>query len=191
MHPEPAVPTGKLTTPGALGQAPEGEASKAHSSVRVCVSPVSPSGGYRLVGAVNGVQTSLLLDTGTAVTLLRDDIWVRVTTKTPQELKPWSALQLVSADGSPLTIHGSARVKLELEGEEFMVNTMVVSPLTSEAILGLDFLQEQQALIDLASKRLSLRSKGCIIPLTDPGSGPRGEDSRSAALQCDGSGRST
>ena len=59
-------------------------------------------------------------------------------------------------------------VKLELEGEEFTVDTVVVSPLTSEAILGLDFLQEQQALIDLASKRLSLRSKGCIIPLTDP-----------------------
>ena len=91
-----------------------------------------------------------------------------VTAKTPQELRPWSALQLVSADGSPLTIHGSARVMLELEGEEFTVDTVVVSPLTSEAILGLDFLQEQQALIDLASKRLSLRSKRCVIPLTDP-----------------------
>ena len=59
-----APQTGKLETPGAQGRAPEGEPSKAHSpNVCVCVSPVAPKGGYRLLGAVNDVQLSLLLDT--------------------------------------------------------------------------------------------------------------------------------
>ena len=56
---------------------------------------------------------------------------------------------MVSAGGTPLTIHGSASIELELEGEPFSTDVVVVSPLTSEAILGLNFLQEQQATIDL------------------------------------------
>ena len=45
---------------------------------------------------------------------------------------------------------------------------MVVSPLTSEAILGLDFFPEQQATIDLAAKRLCLRGGGKDIRLREP-----------------------
>ena len=94
------------------------------------------------MGAVNDVQLSLLLATGAAVTLLREDTWARIAAKKPQELKPWSTLKLVSTGGTPLTIHGSARVELELE-EKFTTEIVVVSPLTTEAILGLDFLQAQ------------------------------------------------
>ena len=166
LHPEPPIATGKLLTPGARSQAPEGEPSKAHSCV--CVSPVALTGGYRLLGAVNGVQMSLLLDTGAAVTLLREDTWARVTAESPQELRPWSTLKLVSAGGTPLTIHGSARVELDLEWEKFTTEIVVVSPLTSEAILGLDFLQGQQASIDLATKTLSLKGGGRALPLRDP-----------------------
>ena len=161
LHPKQPIATGKLATPGVQGQSPEGEKNKAHSSnLHVCVSPVTPTGGYCLSGVVNGVETSLLLDTGAAFTLLRDDTCARITAKKPQELRPWSVLKLVSAGGVPLSIHGSAHVELQLEGKKFMTNIVVVSPLTSEAILGLDFLQEQQATIDLAAKRLCLRGGG-------------------------------
>ena len=145
---------------------PEGEPSKAHSCV--CVSPVALTGGYRLLGAVNGVQMSLLLDTGAAVTLLREDTWARITAESPQELRPWSTLKLVSAGGTPLTIHGSARVELDLEGEKFTTEIVVVSPLTSEAILGLDFLQGQQASIDLATKTTQSEGRRARFALERP-----------------------
>ena len=45
---------------------------------------------------------------------------------------------------------------------------VVVSPLTSEAILGIDFLQSQQAVIDLGCGRLSLKESGCEISLDTP-----------------------
>ena len=67
-----------------------------------------------------------------------------------------------------MTVHGSARVELELEGEVFLSDIVVVSSLTTEAILGLDFLKEREASIDLASKRLRLKGKGCDLPLRDP-----------------------
>ena len=42
---------------------------------------------------------------------------------------------------------------------------VVVSPLTSEAILGIDFLPGQQAVIDLGCGRLCPKESGCEIPL--------------------------
>ena len=45
---------------------------------------------------------------------------------------------------------------------------VVVSPLTSEAILGVDFLQDQQAVIDLGRKSLCLKESGCDLLLDGP-----------------------
>ena len=120
------------------------------------------------MGAVNDVQLSLLLDTGAAVTLLREDTWACIATKKPKELKLWSTLKLVSAGGAPLTIHGSARVELELEEEKFATEIVVVSPLTTEAILGLDFLSQHRASIDLVDKKLHLAE--CSLSLREPDS---------------------
>lgn len=106
------------------------------------ISPVTPTGGYRVEGTVNGMPTSFLLDTGPAVTLLRQDTWETITANCPQDLKNWSELRLVSADGSPLTIHGSAQFLVDLGGGNRETEVVVVSPLTTEAIIGLDFLKD-------------------------------------------------
>ena len=134
----------------------------------VCESPFFLTGGYRLWGAINGVRMSWLLDTGAALTLFREDTWARISAESPQELRLWSTPKLVSAGGTPLTTHGSAQVELDQEGEKFTTDVVVVSSLTSEAIPGLYFLQEQQTSIDLAERTLSLKGGGCILPLTDP-----------------------
>ena len=63
-------------------------------------------------------------------------------------------MKLVSAGGAPLTVHGC--VELKLGTERFVTEVVVASPLTSEAILGLDFLVEHQASIDLTTKTLHL-----------------------------------
>ena len=112
---------------------------------------------------VNSVPTQFLLDTGSAVTLLRRDTWARITANCPQELEPHSFLKLVGVDGSPLTIHGRAKVYLQLGGK-IITLSIVVSSLTNEAILGLDFLQDQLALIDLAKNKVHL-SNNIGVPL--------------------------
>ena len=166
LHSEPPITTGKLETPGARGRGPEGEPIKAHTNVYVCVSPTILTGGYRLSGAVNGAQMSLLLDTGAAVTLLQEDTWARAVAKHLQELQPRSTLKLVNVGGTPLTIHGCACVELKLEAaKKFTTEVVVVSPLTSEAILGLDFLKRHRARIDLENKQLHLTD--CTLPLRE------------------------
>ena len=101
------------------------------------------------------------------MTLIHRDTWVQ-TTSHPQELTSWPSLKLVSADGSPLTVHGRARVNLQVEGETMAIDAAIVSPLTTEAILGLDFLREHKALIDIPQKLLYLRDKQCTLPLHEP-----------------------
>ena len=139
------------------------------TEVQQCTIQISPiAGGYRLPGTLSGVEVTLLLDTGAAVTLLRQDVWNRLAGRC-HELKPWSGATLLSAGGTPLTVHGCTSLELKLGDREFMTKFVVVSPLTSEAILGIDFLHTQQAMIDLGQGKLLLQASGCDIPLGNPG----------------------
>ena len=116
-------PSGKLRSLGAKSRACKGSNINSKAcchAVRdkpiVTVSPVAHLHGYRLDGTVNGVSTSFLLDTGSAVTLLQKDTWDWISVTNPQKLSPWSKLQLVGVDGSPLIVHGSTSIDLELQG---------------------------------------------------------------------------
>ena len=87
------------------------------------------------------------MDTGSALTILRRDTWERC--KEPQQqLVPWCQSKLVGAEGSQLRVFGSAVVKLNIEGENLDLSVVVIDPLTSEAILGLDVLT--QCTVDLS-----------------------------------------
>ena len=136
---------------------------------KVVISPVTSTGGYRLEGTVNGAQTSFLVDTGAAVSLLRDDAWARSNAERActESLKPWSNPRLVGVDGSPLPVLGCAQVEIDLAGEKLPMDVVVVSTLTTEAILGLDFLHKYRANIDLGKKKLSLGDQGYILPLVE------------------------
>ena len=83
----------------------------------------------------------------------------------PVVLQPCATLQLLGAGGETLTVHGRAQVSLKLGSNCFLINTVVVSSLTSQAILGLDCLVDQQATISLANRTLQLKEGGCDIPL--------------------------
>ena len=98
--PPTRVPTaGKLEPLGEDSRSCEGQSIKAMEKKSITATEkkitsgiplVTPAGGYRVEGAINGVPTSFLLDTGAAVTLLRRDTWANVTASHPQELKSWS-----------------------------------------------------------------------------------------------------
>ena len=154
-HIEPAGGTaavGKLTSSCVRSQSQGGGQTGAHTHI---VSIIS-TGGFRVEGEVNGVRTSFLLDTGASATLLRQDTWERVNVPpVRKELTPCPEHRLVSVDGSPLQVHGRTTVSLDLAGERFELAVTVVSPLTSEAILGVDFLQPHQATIDLGRRQIS------------------------------------
>ena len=108
---------------------------------------------------MNGHSTSFLVDTGAAVTLMRKDTWDQVNDGLATELEPWSERQLVSVDGTPLQVHGQACVDIVLDGTNYQSGIVVVSPLTTNAILGLDFMRAHEVSIDLGRAEMRIGQK--------------------------------
>ena len=98
------------------------------------------------------------MDTGAAVSLLSRALWERVKPD-GAELQPGISRQLVSVDGTPLQICGSAVVPVQLADRTYDINIVVAEGLTTEAILGLDFLEAHLCILDLGRRTLSF--DGC------------------------------
>lgn len=76
---------------------------------------------------MNGTPTSLLVDTGAAVTLLRKDEWDKISRVPSTELCPWGKRQLFRFDGTQLRVYGSAEVRLTLGDTDFRSDVIMVS----------------------------------------------------------------
>ena len=119
---------------------------------------------------MNGHNTSFLVDTGAAVTLMRKDTWDQVNDGVA-ELEPWKERQLVGVDGTPLQVYGQACVEIVLDGTNYPSAIVVVGPLTTNAILGLDFMRAHKVSIDLGRAEMRIgqkrpgveRSMGCLV----------------------------
>ena len=75
-------------------------------------------------------------------------------------------------EGTPLRVRGVAEVELVLAGEVFHCPVLVASALTSEAILGLDFLEANKCLLGMADRCLTFPERGVSLSLCDPSSDP-------------------
>jgi hypothetical protein len=138
-------------------QLQEGTTKQAQLS-EVNISLVTPTGGYHVEGTINGKETSFLVDTGAAVTLMRKDMWDEINSTEGEDLKPWADRRLVSVDGTPLQVYGCSSVNLTLGGRLCLADVVVVSPLTTTAILGLDFLRKYKVTVDMGSSMFNLGS---------------------------------
>ena len=105
---------------------------------------------YSIKVNVGGVWVSFLVDTGAAVSLIDGKVWNNITQlKDKVTLNPFT-IQLVGVDGVPLQVQGSASVKLFLKGLMMDKNLIVAESLTLEGILGVDFLESNHYILDLA-----------------------------------------
>ena len=154
---------GKLLTLGAKSRAREGE-PKAQQTPTTCILPVTAAASFRAVGFVYGCPVSFLLDTGSAVTLIRKDVWQSLGAR-GAALKPWTGHRLVGVGGEELPVQGCITTTLNLAGKDFSVRVAVVDSLSVEAILGLDFLQENSCTVDIGNKKLYLADQQMAVSL--------------------------
>ena len=74
------------------------------------ISIVNPSSSFSVAATIINVPVTFLLDTGSALTILRKSIWDRC--KQPDDkLEPWNQQSLVGAEGTTLRVYGSTRVQ--------------------------------------------------------------------------------
>ena len=117
---------------------------------------------YSIRLCIKGVWVSFLVDTGAAVSLIDRRIWDNM--NGTMKLNPVN-LHIVGVDGVPLKVQGSTLIRLPLCGLTIDQNFIVADVLTSEGIFGMDFLESNHCILDLAAGKLS--AGGCSISL-DP-----------------------
>lgn len=120
---------------------------------------VNSVSNYSISANVGGVWVSFLVDTGAAVSLIDGNVWDNI--KSLQDtvtLNP-VATRLVGVDGVPLQVRGSAVLDLSLKGLRVEQNLIVADSLTSQGILGMDFLESHHCILDLANGKLSTGGK--------------------------------
>ena len=113
---------------------------------------------YTLTGFVNGVPGNLLVDTGAAATLAKT-VWDKAKVRGARLETPVRT-RLIGVQGIPLQLHGLAQVSIKIGDEMFVTKVIVADSLTTDVILGRDFLREQQCTIEMGGSKDVLHFKG-------------------------------
>ncbi len=104
-------------------------------------------------GLVEDRPTTMLIDSGSAVTILRADVWKAASTKSSNQLDPPGS-PVVVANGEDLSVLGRATVSLQVAGVKVEYPCLVASQLTQECIIGADFLLKNRCIIDLNNRTI-------------------------------------
>ena len=110
-----------------------------------------------LSGMVFDISVSFLVDTGAAVSLLNGRIWDRIK---PNDIKI-EAIQyhnLVGVDGHPIQVRGSVSVPVSIAETKFQQRFIIADGITAEGILGMDFMEDNKCVVNIAEKQISVRS---------------------------------
>ena len=159
---EEAFKSGKLVSLGEDTLPPREAVRSNTCTFNSMISIANPDSSFTATATINNVSVTFLLDTGSALTILNKNVGDKC--KQPGDhLEPWNQQSLVGAEGTTLRVYGTACVQWKVDGIVFSHSVVVVvDPLTTEAILGLDFLIG--CMVDLVSHKL-ITSDGQVIVL--------------------------
>ena len=144
-----------------MGPVPEGDCEGPQPPYTIV--SVVPGHSYYLHAEINDRRVSFLVDTGSAFTILRRDTWEKAS---PEDKKlDYCGKSFVSVDGSHLAVHGSCVVPVSIDGKVFNQHVYVMSGITTEALLGLDFLESHQCSFDAGKKTFSFSESGTKVLL--------------------------
>ena len=115
-------------------------------------------------GSIGGHETNMLVDTGSGVTLIREDVWKQIHAKTLGTLQP-VLRSVVTASGEKLKLLGETNVKVSIGGVSGYHLVLVAQQLTQECLLGTDFLSQYGCVVDL--RRHVIIAGGKDVPMVD------------------------
>ena len=104
------------------------------------------------VGMIGGVQVEMMLDSGSSISLVRSDILSQTNITRIQAPRQ---IQLRTASGAELPIVDHARMQVTL-GELNLCDFAIVDSLVVPVILGVDFLQEKELVLDFTQKPVGI-----------------------------------
>ena len=103
------------------------------------------------------------MDTGAGQSAIQLDFCKKVKSKiVPQGQNPKS---LITAAGHTVPIAGTAIINVEIAGVELPFKFLVVKELCQRVILGLDFLEQNEAIINCSEGTISFHNSLSIHPI--------------------------
>lgn len=117
--------------------------------------------GIFLQTKVNEVQAKMLIDTGASLTLISKKIYDLM----PQHTRPIleaSSQKVLNASGDALPQYGKAIFGIEVCQSETHIPA-IVTDITVDGILGLDFLKMGNGIINLGTNTLRLNDEECTV----------------------------
>ena len=126
-----------------------GENKAKVNTVPTLVSATSLS-NFSLTMQVNSVQANCLVDTGAAVSLISKSLWEKLS---PRPLLNKPDQELVGVQGAPLKLLGACTVEVMFNGvdKKFLTGVCVAETITTELILGRDFLQKYNCTVEMGT----------------------------------------
>ncbi|KAM7307971.1 hypothetical protein ISCGN_011606 [Ixodes scapularis] len=113
--------------------------------------PASVSNNLNVI--IDGHDASALVDTGADYSVLSG----RLSRRLRKVMTPWDGPQIRTAGGHLITPVGRCTARVEIHGETCPVKFVVLQDCSRDVILGMDFLCEYGAVIDLGANQLTLR----------------------------------
>ena len=108
-----------------------------------------------ITGKVGGVSAEIMLDTGSAVSLLRHSEAISMNTcRTSQQC---SSIKLVTASGEPLPIVSCVEASVQMTGDFTTHQFLIVESLIYPVILGTDFLYKHHLCLDFTSTPVTVQ----------------------------------
>ena len=103
---------------------------------------------------MEGHPTVMLVDTGSSVTILHENIWKKAV-KGKKELKQ-ATCPVMAVNGESLPLCGQAEVTLQVGSYSGVHKVLVVRDMTQQCLLGTDFLEQCHCVINMGTRTLTV-----------------------------------
>ncbi|PJE78522.1 hypothetical protein CI610_02538 [invertebrate metagenome] len=134
---------------------PKPSAKPAHtkSTAGVGISSAALEAGMYVKAKIQNVDVQLLVDTGATITIISDEVYNRIPLAMRPELQKVTQ-EILAANGAALESLGRGSFLIRPEGCNTMCFEAVVAKISTDGLLGLDFMKSKNGVVDL--------KKGCL-----------------------------
>ena len=151
-----------------LGQADgAGRPSAVTTKTQSSWSTIASNPTLVMVGKLGNRNTRMLVDTGSAVSLIREDVWRDIAQSSMDHLTQ-PARPIVAANGEKLDLIGGTELRLSVGDLDVPLSVFIAKELTQECLLGADFLKQHNCVINMRERTLTIEGRPVACQTKDP-----------------------
>ena len=113
-----------------------------------------------VLAEAQGINTRILIDTGSAITAIHQELWNKISTTLPEQIQKSVFSDVRTASGEIVTVLGASDMNFNTGNSICTFKTHVVPKLNYTAIIGKDFLQQNNCVIYFKSGYLKISHFG-------------------------------